>query len=614
MTADLHPQPVAIPCDLEQELAATQLLLAASYRFSDTTTTEQAADVLADVACRLTGASGAHVYVPEEVGATVMTNANVARTSIGRGVLRLDLDVEAPDVRACLEQRRGFFVADGAADGQLRRPLRARFGMESLLFLPLSDVGVLVLWWTTRLAEPPVYEGDLTTFAEHAGQVLRRRIDSAVLRGQTLCDPLTGLANRRALLSALQSLPARGCLALIDLDHFKAVNDRFGHRRGDLALQGFATALRAVCPSDGCAARYGGEEFALVLPSGTEAQARHLLSLAADKWAEDLTFSVGLAVHRHGASGEETMEAADRALYVAKRTGRDRIVVDPDVAWNSAASAVQRPRVERRSGRRSGPLDLAVLDGALAAGLVEAAYQPVMSTVTGRVTSVEALARLRHPDTGKLLQPRQFLPLAERTGRVARVDWLVAEQAIAQCAAWRRAEPYQALTVAVNVSVAHLDDPRLADRLIDACARSALPPQALIVEVTETMNSERGRGHGAAVQALTDAGVNVTLDDFGTGFAAMSYLLRFPVSGLKIDQSFTVALGEERGIRVVAAVLEVGVALGLHVVAEGVETEEQLEQLTSLGCAFAQGYLLGRPVPAPELPALVAAVERRRGR
>jgi EAL domain-containing protein (putative c-di-GMP-specific phosphodiesterase class I) len=233
----------------------------------------------------------------------------------------------------------------------------------------------------------------------------------------------------------------------------------------------------------------------------------------------------------------------------------------------------------------------------------------VIDTRTGLVVAVEALARLRRPGGGTLLMPAQFLPLAERTGRVRQIDRLVAAAAIADVACWRRELPGTPMSVAVNVSVDHLDDRSLCSELVKQCDEQGLPADALIVEVTESLQSVTGRGHEHAVQRLRDAGFNVTLDDFGTGFSALSYLLRFPVAGIKIDRSFTAALDSVRGQRLVLSVIDLGRSLGLHVVAEGVETPEQLHWLTEHGCAFAQGYLLSRPVPAAELPGVVRRLD-----
>ena len=178
-------------------------------------------------------------------------------------------------------------------------------------------------------------------------------------------------------------------------------------------------------------------------------------------------------------------------------------------------------------------------------------YQPVVDTFTGRVVAVEALARITHPDTGALLLPAQFLPLAERTGRIRTLDRQVADAAITQVAAWRNDPLLADLTVAVNVSADHLDDhlddQDLPNFLIQRCSLTGLPTHALTVELTETLQSMTGRGHELVLQRLRDVGLEIALDDFGTGFSTLAYLLRFPVTTLKIDKSFTAALVSKRG-------------------------------------------------------------------
>ena len=225
---------------------------------------------------------------------------------------------------------------------------------------------------------------------------------------------------------------------------------------------------------------------------------------------------------------------------------------------------------------------------------------------------MEALARLTHPRTGELLAPADFLPLAERTGRVSELDWQIGTTAIADVAQWRGSMPHTPLSVAINVSVDHLEDASLPEHLLAHCETNDLPPEALVVEITETLRSIVGRGHEDVVARLRDAGVNVTLDDFGTGFSSLSYLMRFPVAGIKIDRSFTAQLDTDRGRTVVTSMLQLGNALGLHVVAEGVETRAQLDWLTEHRVHFAQGYLLSRPVPADKLPAVVEHLNHQR--
>ena len=583
-----------------------EALLAASYRLSATVTTGQAADELAETACDLMAADGAHVSLPDELGGLVWSNANEARTSAARGTVTLDVAREAPDLVRCLATGEDLFVADALAVDALRRPLRARLGAASLLLVPLLDVGMLVLWWEQPRAAPPAFAGDWPAFVAHFAQALRRRILTTTLRDLTRTDPLTGLDNRRALLQVLESLPAHGGLLMIDLDHFKQVNDTLGHRHGDQVLRSFARLLQDLAPHALSVARYGGEEFAVVLAADAHQGGKQVFLELQRSWrAHGLAFSAGLAEHREGGSAEETLEAADRALYRAKQAGRDRLVHAADVAWTENPVATRPSIGPPRSVPENAPLRLDELDEVLRRKLVTPWYQPVVHTGTGRVAAVEALARVTHPATGQVLLPAQFLALAERTGRVRGLDRQVAAAAIAQVATWREDPLLAELRVAINVSVDHLDDPDLPAFLSHRCSLAGLPTQALIVEITETLQSVTGRNHEDVVQRLREEGLQVALDDFGTGFSALSYLLRFPVTAVKIDRSFTSALAGQRGQDLVHGILSTALRMGLSVVAEGVETPEQRDWLTAHGCPFLQGYLISRPVASADLPALV---------
>ncbi len=594
---------MTVECVLTTASAPTrtlEALLEASYRLSRTTTTAQAADVVAEAARELRYADGVHLYLSEQLGSSVWSNANQSPGSADRGTLSFDYATQAPDLAACLAAREDLFVPDGLSADAPRQALRRRFGMASVLYVPLLDIGVLVLWWHRPRTEPPPFAGDWRAFLDHGAQALRRRLETTNLRDLSVTDPLTGLTNRRTLVQQLQNLPAGGCVLLLDLDHFKRVNDTLGHRHGDRTLQAFAQLLLRHCPTAGCVARYGGEEFAVVFPvDGRNAGAMAVEELR-HTWArKGMTFSAGLATHREKASPEETLEAADRAMYEAKQAGRDRLVHAADIAWTRDRE--HGPAIQVPAAHGEGPgLTLDELDEALENGAVVVHYQPVLDTRSGCVVSVEALARLRHPRTGELLQPADFLPLAERTGRVRLVDRQVATQAVHAAAQWRQG-PFPALTVAVNVSVDHLDDDALVPTLLTHCRTQGLPPSALVVEVTETLRSVTGRGHELAVSQLRDAGVGVSLDDFGTGFSALSYLLRFPVSGIKIDTTFTAALGTVAGRRLVHGMVDLALSMGLQVVAEGVETPHQLAWLTERRCPLVQGYLLSGPVPADQL-------------
>ena len=234
------------------------------------------------------------------------------------------------------------------------------------------------------------------------------------------------------------------------------------------------------------------------------------------------------------------------------------------------------------------------------------AYQPVVDLRTGQVVALEALARFEDELTGAWLPPAAFLPELERTGEVVALDRLVAQRSVAHLARWRAAHPGRPLSVGVNLSVRDLDDPSLPVWVAALCEAYAVPPDALVLEVTETLPSEEGRGHERVLDALVALGCNVTLDDFGTGYSSLSYLQRFPVRGIKVDRSFTARLGTDgRGDRVVRGLVELALTLGVHVVAEGVETPAQLRALQELGCPFGQGYLFSPAVPAVDVPPLL---------
>ena len=615
--------------ELDWRRAATsELLLAASYRLSETVTLGQAADELARTACMLVGADGAHVHLPEELGGLVWSNANEAKTPAARGMVTFDVAGEGPDVARCLATGTTLFVADGLGVDALRRPLRARLGSTSLWFTPLLDMGVLVLWWEQPQPVAPVFAGDWLAFVTHFARALRRRMVTTSLQDLSRTDPLTGLDNRRVLRQVVGSLAPGGALLMLDLDHFKTVNDTWGHRHGDEVLQAFARLLRKHAPRAVAVARYGGEEFAVVFDAdGVNAGEQVFIELQRAWNAEGMGFSAGLAEHRDGASAEETLEAADRALYRAKQGGRDRLVHAADVAWTPNTDTTRPVIVAARPTPHdpglavapdTGPalnalgsaaggvgLSLGELDEVLDRQLVIPYYQPVVDTRTGRVAAVEALARVLHPATGQVLLPAQFLALAERTGRVRELDRQVTAAALAQVAVWRRDPQMVDLRVAVNVSVDHLDDHGLPGYLVDRCHRVGLPTDAVTVEITETLRSVTGRGHEHVVRQLREMGLQVALDDFGTGFSTLSYLLRFPVTTIKIDMSFTAALVSDRGRGLVQGMLSTALSMGLSVVAEGVDTPEQRDWLTGQECPFLQGNLLSPPLPGAYLPATV---------
>src|SRR4051812_2714300 len=284
--------------------------------------------------------------------------------------------------------------------------------------------------------------------------------------------------------------------------------------------------------------------------------------------------------HKGGCQSGETVEVTQ----VAEQLRAARVPVAPSTAYE--------------------------LDVALDAGLLTVAYQPVISVRSGEVVAAEALARLQDPETGVLLAPDAFIPLAEQTGRIARIDRMVLEQSAPLAVRWRAILGPRPFSVGVNFSVAGLSKPGLVDFIADTCSAAGLPCDALVVEVTETVLSA-AEDHEAVLRAIDELGCNVTMDDFGTGYSSLSHLTRFPISGIKIDRRFVWELGAGGlGGLVATALVRLGHDLGLHVVAEGVETPEQLEALRAAGCPFAQGYLISRPLPAQELTAFLLASRR----
>jgi EAL domain-containing protein (putative c-di-GMP-specific phosphodiesterase class I) len=252
-----------------------------------------------------------------------------------------------------------------------------------------------------------------------------------------------------------------------------------------------------------------------------------------------------------------------------------------------------------RARTAGAPATASELDAALDAGRLTVRYQPVVDLRTGTVVAAEALARLT--SGSGLVPPDEFIPLAERTGRIRRIDRMVLEQALPMCATWRRR--LQPFSVGVNVSVPDLRAD-LTDLVRSLTEQHGVPADALVLELTETVLSKAGAGHATTLAALAALGCNVTLDDFGTGYSSLSHLRRFPVSGIKIDRQFVWDLdGSPSSARIARAIVRFGMELGVHVVAEGIETRSQLSALQDAGCVFGQGYLFSRPLSADDLTA-----------
>ncbi|MCZ2826653.1 MULTISPECIES: putative bifunctional diguanylate cyclase/phosphodiesterase [unclassified Modestobacter] len=397
-------------------------------------------------------------------------------------------------------------------------------------------------------------------------------------------DPLTGLANRRGFDDALHELRSASArigeplsAALVDLDHFKQINDTAGHEAGDRVLCRIADVWRRELPPTAVFARHGGDEFALLLPGVGGAEALTLVRRTADRHP-DIGISCGVAEHRPGEGAAELMRRADRALYDAKAAGRGRCELE-----GGSGSALAHD-----------------LSAALAAGEVAVHYQPIVALPDGAVVGVEALARWTHPEHGPI-PPEEFVAVAEQNGLILALGAHVLRTACAALAGVRARAGVQ-VTLGVNVSGRELNDPDCAQRVQDVLAETGFPAGHLVVEVTESMLEGESPAAVATLHALRAAGVVVSIDDFGTGYSSLSRLDTLPADVLKLDRSFiaTVASSPRRA-QMLQSLVAMCRGLGLDVVAEGVETAEQEAAVRAMGCTFAQGWRYGRPVPLPDL-------------
>jgi diguanylate cyclase (GGDEF)-like protein len=408
-------------------------------------------------------------------------------------------------------------------------------------------------------------------------------------------DPLTGLPDRAAFLHRLSLAADAGApiaVLFLDLDDFKVVNDGFGHATGDRLLMQVAERLRAAVRDHDLVARLGGDEFT-VLCDGVGDSQRALAAAAHIRRALEAPFEIAgqrrhvrVSIGCKVADGERVdaealLRDADSAMYQAKGAGKDRVEVFSEA---TRRRILRRLELEQR------------LRAALDAEALAVHYQPQIDLASGRLVGVEALARWDEAT------PDEFIPLAEETGLIGPLGAWVLWTACRDLADWH-ARGLKPLTVTVNVSTRQLEDPDFPTVVADAVAAGGTAPAELCLELTE--GSLMGVGEAAldALRAVKALGVYVGIDDFGTGHSSLARLRRLPVEVLKVDRSFVDGLGTEpEDSAVVAAILSLAHAMGLHVVAEGVETPLQANQLTALGCPVAQGFLWSPAVPAAEVP------------
>ena len=410
-------------------------------------------------------------------------------------------------------------------------------------------------------------------------------------------DQATGLANRRELMRSLSELidaGRGGVLLLLDLDHFKRVNDLHGHQAGDRLLQHVADVLRQTAPPGSCCARIGGDEFALLLHDADEAAAvavgeSLLTRLRTPRRIGNvdlqISASVGLAAIGEAAEDETVLRHSDVALYAAKAAGRNAL------AWFN--EELERELSERLS------LEEDIRHG-IENGEFVPYFQPLIDLRSGAMVGLEALARWKSPTRGTL-EPESFLDAAEKTGLVGPLTMSVMEQALRHAKDW----PAR-LKIAINISPIQFRDPALAEQILKIASLTGFPPQRLEVEITEGSMLEDREQVTAIIHSLKNVGVSVALDDFGTGYASLAQLHSFPVDRIKIDRSFITELVKSgRTAAIVNTIASLGQQLNVPLTAEGVESEQVRSALGELGCSEAQGWLFGRAVSAATVDSLV---------
>jgi diguanylate cyclase (GGDEF)-like protein len=504
-------------------------------------------------------------------------------------------------------------IEDYAADPHALTDFAAD-GIRAALAAPVREHGEVVGSLVVATHQPgrtysQVEREMLLAFAEHASLALTdaKTVEEKV--HQAFHDSLTGLPNRLLVMDRLEHALARAgradtrvAVLFIDLDTFKNVNDSLGHAAGDELLREAANRLLACVRAADTAARFGGDEFVVLLEDADDAAVAVTANRILDTMNEPfhvqgrevlIGASIGIAVGSDEA--DDLLRNADLALYRAKAKGRgQKQVFEPEMH----VAMVKRLELE-------GQLAKALREDELVLQ-----YQPIVDLRTRRLVGVEALVRWQHPERGLLL-PGEFIPVAEDSRLIAPLGRWVLRAACAQAALWRSAHESAAeLIMSVNFSSAQFNDPKLVDDVAAALSENSLPPQQLVVELTETAFLRDAEIVGSRMGELKELGARIAVDDFGTGNASLRHLARFPVDVLKVDRSFVSSMGvDHRQTAIAGSIISLGESLEMLVVAEGIETADQLAQLRGLGCDYGQGFFLARPADAEAIEPLLTSAE-----
>ncbi|HSA99916.1 MAG TPA: EAL domain-containing protein, partial [Anaerolineales bacterium] len=445
-------------------------------------------------------------------------------------------------------------------------------------------------------------------------EVAERKVIEQELTYDSLHDAMTGLPNRVLLMDrlgqAIEYYKRRTeygfAVLFIDIDQFKVINDSLGHLAGDQLLISMGRRMRASLRSSDTVARLGGDEFAILLEITGD---KNSALLVAEKVQEainlpfkldgrelHITASIGIVMNMEGYdSPEEVLRDADIAMYQAKASGKARFEVF-DVKMRSQAFS----RLEMEQELRT----------ALEKQQFRLYYQPILSLKSNQVVSFEALIRWHHPKRG-LLAPGEFLSIAEASGLIMSIDNWVLNEACAQLKEWHERYPsFQNMSINVNVSSRQFSQPNFVTEVIEALQWTHLKPEALKLEITENVLINNYAAANKVFAQLRDLGIQLQIDDFGSGYSSLGYLQHFPISGVKIDKSFIDGMGKGRkGTELIRAIVSMTRELDMEATAEGIETDEQLSELKGLLCSFGQGFLLSRPLDKEAAEAVLVKQE-----
>ncbi len=478
-------------------------------------------------------------------------------------------------------------------------------GATALLMVPLvargETIGVAKITRDGRRFGAP----DLAlaaSFAAEAAMALENARLHEELRRQAFHDGLTRLANRALFTDRLNHAlvrvergPARVAVLFADIDGFKSVNDQLGHARGDHVLLAVADRLRGCVRGADTVARLGGDEFAVLLEDLVDLpEAEHVARRMVEAIAEpvllgdtqiSIGISIGIAFSSHETTADMLLREADTAMYRAKAAGKARVEV--------FSPALRRGVAERRAIKRS-------LRKAVEREELRLQYQPIVHLADGSVAGLEALVRWDAPGAQRRM-PDDFIAISEESGSIVTIGRWVLEAACRQARSWQLATGRQDLSVSVNLSARQFQDPALGRTLAEAVDSAGLPPESLILEITESVLMQHTQRTMDVLGELRSGGVRVAIDDFGTGYSSLSYLQRFPVDVLKVDRAFVSEAVTEQGAILARAIVEIGNGLHMRVIAEGIERPDQLRLMQSFGCDYGQGYLFSTPLDASDV-------------